>query len=158
MAQAKQPGGLYYMGDDAVDANGNKIEGAAKKPADTPREKQPGSIGVADPEARLAKAMVTELANAGMLKGASARKDAGEEVRPAHARESEPAVGATVVRPSAADRAPGASDSVAQTAIATAELAGEGAATTGTKEGSEKSARKRPARKAGARKSARKGK
>jgi hypothetical protein len=69
MAEAKRPGGLYYMGDDAVDAEGRKIEGAAKKPADTAREKQPGAIGVAYPEERLAKAMVTELVGAGVIKG-----------------------------------------------------------------------------------------
>jgi len=41
MATAKQPGGFYYMGDQAVDADGKKIEGAGKPEKDTPPEQQP---------------------------------------------------------------------------------------------------------------------
>lgn len=149
MAEAKRPGGLYYMGDDAVDANGNKIEDAPKKPADTPREKQPGSIGVAYPEERLAKAMVTELVGAGVIKGNAPKEDKGREARPAT---PVTAVGATVVTPSAADRAPANPDAQSQTAITAAaeQTEGTAGASSGTHEGPEKSARKT------ARKSARK--
>jgi hypothetical protein len=150
MAEAKRPGGLYFMGDDAVDAEGRKIEDAPKKPADTAREKQPGAIGVAYPEERLAKAMVTELVGAGVIKG-SGKESARTEtkVQPA----PEPPAGATVVKPSAADRAPGTPTAGAPEALAAANDQGQGGKTSsGTKEGSERSS----ARKGGARKSARK--
>jgi hypothetical protein len=56
MAEAKKPGGLYYIGETAVDANGVAVEGAPKRGKDTPPEKQPGAIGnpSSDPIARLA--------------------------------------------------------------------------------------------------------
>jgi hypothetical protein len=148
MAEAKRPGGLYYMGDDAVDAEGRKIEGAAKKPADTPRDQQPGGMGVSYPEERLAKAMVSELVGAGVIKGAgkeAPHRETKVALPPA------PPAGATMVKPSAADRAPGTPTAGAPQALAAATDQGSGSST-GTKEGSERT----NARKGGARKSARK--
>lgn len=58
MAKAKAPGGLYYNAQGvAVDANNDVIEGAPKRPEDTPAELQPGGQAVQTPEDRLALAL-----------------------------------------------------------------------------------------------------
>lgn len=61
MATAKKPGGLYYVGDTAVDADGKAIEGAPKKPKDTDPSKQPGALGAATPEERMGLAIANAL-------------------------------------------------------------------------------------------------
>ncbi|HEV8448576.1 MAG TPA: hypothetical protein VGQ44_17220 [Gemmatimonadaceae bacterium] len=56
MAEALRPGGLYYIGDTAVDANGVEIKDAPKKDKDTDPSEQPGAVGgpSVDPMERLA--------------------------------------------------------------------------------------------------------
>ncbi len=62
MGIAKQQGGLYYVGDVAVDANGVEIKDAPLREKDTPPEKQPGAIGSAvTPEDRMATAIANAL-------------------------------------------------------------------------------------------------
>lgn len=65
MGEALREGGLYYVRGVAVDAEGKKVEGAPKKPKDTPANQQPGAGGVLTPEERqailLSKAIKGEL-------------------------------------------------------------------------------------------------
>lgn len=57
MAKAKQPGGLYYIGDQAVDADGKAIDGAPEKPKDTDPSLQPGALGAPTPEEKMGQAI-----------------------------------------------------------------------------------------------------
>jgi hypothetical protein len=65
MGQAQREGGLYYVRGIAVDAEGQKIEGAPKQPKDTPSSAQPGAAGALTAEERqailLSKAIKGEL-------------------------------------------------------------------------------------------------
>ena len=61
MATAKQAGGLYYVGDTAVDADGKAIKGAPKRPKDTDPSKQPGAFGAPTPEERMGLAIANAL-------------------------------------------------------------------------------------------------
>ncbi len=61
MGKASREGGLYYINDVAVDAEGKKIENAPKRPADTDPSKQPGSVGASTPEERMGIAIANAL-------------------------------------------------------------------------------------------------
>jgi hypothetical protein len=56
MATAKRTGGLYYIGDKAVDSEGKEIAGAPPKPADT-QPSAPGQPQGGDSNAKLAAAI-----------------------------------------------------------------------------------------------------
>lgn len=61
MAQAKQAGGLYYIGDTAVDADGKAVPDAPAKQPNTDPSKQPGAPGGPTPEEKLATAIAKGL-------------------------------------------------------------------------------------------------
>lgn len=63
MAEAKRPGGLYYVGDKAVDANGVEITNAPKRQADTDPSQQPGAFGASTPEERIGLAIARAMAD-----------------------------------------------------------------------------------------------
>ena len=74
MAESKRPGGLYYREDGtAVDANGEVIEGAPKRKADTVRVEPAAASGV-PMEERIAAAAAAAAVNA--LKGGTDAKKA----------------------------------------------------------------------------------
>ncbi len=54
MAEAKEPGGLYYVNGRAVDANGESVKGAPAQPKDTPPEEIARLSATKDPVQRLA--------------------------------------------------------------------------------------------------------
>lgn len=82
MATAKQAGGLYYIGETAVDANGVSIEGAPKRPKDTPPDQQPGAIGnpASDPVQRMADAITAALRGQAPASAAPAPASGDDEV------------------------------------------------------------------------------
>jgi hypothetical protein len=84
MATAKMVNGkalVGYIGDVGVDANGVAIDGAPKRPKDTPTEQQPHALAAAsaDPLQRLADILEGRKAPA-VKRAAEAEEPAGEEV------------------------------------------------------------------------------
>lgn len=74
MAQAKKEGGLYYIGDKAVDADGQEVKGAPKKPKNTDPSKQPGALGAPTPEEKMGIAIAQALKG-----GTKAKASSGDE-------------------------------------------------------------------------------
>lgn len=84
MATASRPGGIYYIGDVAVDANGVAIEGAPERPKDTDASLQPGSLQAPTPEERMGHAIAAALRGQ-PLGGTAARVITPVEQNPAAA-------------------------------------------------------------------------
>ena len=79
MAKAHRPGGLYYVGDTAVDAENNEIEGAPEKPKDTHPSEQPGALGGTTAEERMAIAIANAIVDPkGTIAAAKAKKNEEE--------------------------------------------------------------------------------
>ena len=74
MATAKMHDGraiVAYVGDKAIDSQGDEIKGAPKPPKDTDPSEQPGALGAPTPEERMGIAIATAL-KGGPVKGAKA--------------------------------------------------------------------------------------
>ena len=71
MATAKMHDGraiVAYVGDKAIDSQGDEIKGAPKPPKDTDPSEQPGALGAPTPEERMGIAIATAL-KGGAVKG-----------------------------------------------------------------------------------------
>jgi len=74
MATAKMHDGraiVAYVGDKAVDSNGDEIEGAPKPPKDTDPSEQPGALGAPTPEERMGRAIAMAIIDPKGVKNAS---------------------------------------------------------------------------------------
>jgi hypothetical protein len=70
-----QAGGFYYLGNTAVDADGNAIEGAPARQKDTDPSMQPGASGVQTAEERIAVALAAALKGTGVAKKSAAQDE-----------------------------------------------------------------------------------
>ncbi|HEY9463792.1 MAG TPA: hypothetical protein VIR54_11920 [Vicinamibacterales bacterium] len=61
MANARKPGGLYYIGETAVNSEGVAIPDAPAKDANTDPSKQPGALNAPTPEERMGAAIAAAL-------------------------------------------------------------------------------------------------
>lgn len=80
MATAKRPGGLYYIGENAVDSEGKTITDAPPRSANTDPSKQPGALNAPSMEEKIA-ASVAKAIKASDKKDESKDDEDGESTK-----------------------------------------------------------------------------